>query len=226
MLERSNLPVRYIFDSDGFLIDTEDLSVIIIGQVAGSMGRVENFDVAPYIKAGGKYITRIAHDLGIGHLTTVFRDTVHNEIEAQIRQKGQDIVMPGIPSLVEDLRGMGVQLGVGSQTKTKSTRERLEIAGLAGNFEFIAGSDQVKDGKPHPALFNLVARKLGGNARMFGVIGDSDTDIIAGRRAVMMTVQVSPKPYEGPVTYRPHIQVRDATQLSAQELVEVVRSRY
>ena len=73
---------------------------------------------------------------------------------------------------------------------------RLTVAmvqglGVAGEFDAIMGGDSVSEKKPHPAMLQAVLQQFEIAPTEALIIGDSDTDIEAGKRAGVITCGVT-----------------------------------
>ena len=67
----------------------------------------------------------------------------------------------------------------------------LDHLGIGEAFDCIIGGDTVKARKPDPEPVLEAIRKLGGTVEQAVMIGDSESDILAGRNAHMLTCAVS-----------------------------------
>ena len=200
MSERSSTRLGVIFDNDGTLLDTERLSASTLIEVVKEWFGIEGFDLEPYRRKGGKYLTQIARDLGHERMANAFKDEIHIRI-GRVVERGLE-PMSGAVALIEGLKEKGVVLGVASQTAFTHTNHRLVSAGLRDYFDAVSGGNQVRYGKPHQGLLHRVADQMGVNYFNCTVMGDMDTDIIAAIRAGMGAIKVSPDPFIGDLRYR------------------------
>lgn len=98
--------------------------------------------------------------------------------------------MPGVHRLVAHLRTRGLRLGVASNSVTAYVRKALTQIDLLMLFDFVAGVDQVAEGKPAPDLYLRVARELGCPPRECLAVEDSPSGVQAALRADMTCVLI------------------------------------
>ena len=67
----------------------------------------------------------------------------------------------------------------------------LRGLGIEQQFDAILGGDSAADKKPHPALLNAVLHRFNVPGAKAVMVGDSETDIEAGRRAGVITCGVT-----------------------------------
>ena len=97
--------------------------------------------------------------------------------------------MPLLP-LLSGLRARGLRLGLATNDAEAPARAHLAQAGIAAEFEFIAGFDSGHGGKPAPGQLLAFARATGLAPGRIAMVGDSAHDLEAGRRAGMRTIGV------------------------------------
>jgi beta-phosphoglucomutase len=98
--------------------------------------------------------------------------------------------MPGVHRLVAHLRSLDLRLGVASNSVTAYVRKVLHQIDLLLLFDFIAGIDQVAEGKPAPDLCLRVAHKLACPPRDCLAVEDSPSGAQAAVKAGMVCVLV------------------------------------
>lgn len=82
------------------------------------------------------------------------------------------------------------KLGVATNDAEIPARAHLDQAGITELFDFIAGYDSGFGGKPEPGMQKGFCEALNLKPQEVAMIGDATHDLIAGRRAGMMTVGV------------------------------------
>lgn len=97
--------------------------------------------------------------------------------------------VPLVP-LLDELRTMGLKLGVATNDGEAPARSHLTKAGVTEAFDFIAGSDSGWAPKPDPAMCLAFADAVGLNPGRIAMVGDSLHDLVAARSAGMMAVAV------------------------------------
>lgn len=97
-------------------------------------------------------------------------------------------VTSGALTTVDALAARGFRLGVVTNSPRALAVGVLDMTRLLGYFGAIAGGDEVPQAKPDPALLRLGAERLGVPLDDCVFIGDTETDVEAGRRASCRTV--------------------------------------
>ena len=99
---------------------------------------------------------------------------------------------PAVPlaGFLAELSGRGMALGVMTNDTEYGARTHLEAAGVAGQFDFIAGFDSGYGAKPAPDPLLAFARAMDMDPAAVVMVGDSTHDLIAGRAAGMQTIGV------------------------------------
>lgn len=96
---------------------------------------------------------------------------------------------PLIP-FVAHLKAAGLKIGVATNDGEAPARAHLQNAGVAQDFDFIAGSDSGFGGKPAPGQLHGFCAAVGLSPDACLMVGDSTHDLDAGRAAGMGTVAV------------------------------------
>lgn len=96
-------------------------------------------------------------------------------------------VMPGAGRTLTALLGDGIQLAVVTNTPRELALRILLTTGLRSHFAAVAAGDEVKAGKPDPALLHLAAARLSVPLAECLFVGDTEVDLEAGRRAPCRT---------------------------------------
>ncbi|KMW58241.1 HAD-superfamily hydrolase, subfamily IA, variant 1 family protein [Candidatus Rhodobacter oscarellae] len=115
------------------------------------------------------------------------------EIEAELNAKAaQAPQVEAVPlgPLLEELRGMGLKLGVATNDAEAPARAHLASVGHEAGFDFIAGYDSGHGGKPAPGMCLAFASQMRLPAGQVVMVGDSTHDLLAGRAAGMRSVAV------------------------------------
>jgi beta-phosphoglucomutase-like phosphatase (HAD superfamily) len=99
-------------------------------------------------------------------------------------------LLPGVLSLLEEARGLGVKAAVASSSSRGWVSRWLEHHGIGSLIEAICGREDVAKVKPDPELFLLAASRLGAAPAGCLVFEDSPNGVLAARRAGMRCVAV------------------------------------
>lgn len=107
--------------------------------------------------------------------------------------------LEGAPELLQEIRGRGLKLAIGSASK--NTRTVLERLGILDIFDVIADGYSVARGKPAPDLFLYAAAQMGVAPERCVVIEDAASGIAAALAANMVAVGIGPKARVGDAHY-------------------------
>ena len=93
--------------------------------------------------------------------------------------------------LVEKVRKAGLRTGLATMSHCRQARRVLKVLGLADAFDFVATRDDVRNPKPDPEIYLLVARELGVPPVECLVIEDSPAGVLAAKSAGMGVIAVT-----------------------------------
>ncbi len=175
----------YLFDLDGTLMDSAADICGAIREVFASRGRTDVTDelLRPYI---GRHLYEEFLDFGFAQ----------QEIEPMIaeyraiypaRKHAATRVYPGI---AEALARLGGRKSTATTKGTPTTRMVLEQFGLLHHFDHVQGTDGFP-AKPNPDVLLKSLEALGIDRRDCVFIGDSPSDMEAGKRAGIRTCAVT-----------------------------------
>lgn len=98
---------------------------------------------------------------------------------------------PYVKEVLNQLKNMGVTLGVVTTKMVKTTRMGLELFGLDSFMSTVVTYEDTKLHKPAPAPVMLAMERLNANPDSTLMVGDSQYDIQAAQRAGVTAVGVS-----------------------------------
>ncbi|MEX8493714.1 phosphoglycolate phosphatase [Sphaerotilus sp.] len=90
---------------------------------------------------------------------------------------------PGVPDALDALLADGVRLGCVTNKEGRHARRVLEACGLAGRLELLIAGDTLPEKKPHAAVLQQAAQRLGVTPDRLAHVGDARTDIDSARNA-------------------------------------------
>ncbi len=176
-----------IFDMDGTLVSTQPLITFCIANVSKKYLK-RRLSAQDSLWKFGPPARNIIAAFG-GRLPTVpIQDSVH-DYHSCYRENllGKAILLPEIPQLLRDLRDSGRRLSVVTTEERPLAEHCLETFALEDYFEVIVAGDDVVNPKPDPEGILLALRRMNVTARESMIIGDSATDILAGKKAGIST---------------------------------------
>ena len=175
----------YLFDVDGTLMDSAADICGAIQTVLANRGRTDITDdmLRPYI---GRHLLDEFLELGFS------RDNIEQMIVEYraiypARKHASTVVFHGV---ADALARLGGRKSTATTKGTATTRQVLEQFGLIGHFDHVQGTDGFA-AKPEPDVLLRSLEVLRVRARDCLFVGDSPSDMEAGRRAGMRICAVS-----------------------------------
>lgn len=165
--------MNYLFDMDGVLVDSKKAWFKTFSELGGiSREEFEN-------RFWGRDLEANIEELG-----TSSREMCDSVLARYTREIE---LMPGAVDLLSALPGRKALV---TNTTLRCTRDILHQHGLGDFFEVVVTSDQVKSGKPDPAMIERAIAELAADPDDTVMIGDSEEDVQAGRRAGCLTIGI------------------------------------
>ncbi|MCU0596828.1 MAG: HAD family hydrolase [Desulfobacterota bacterium] len=178
-----------IFDLDGTLVDTVYAHVFAWQQALAEAGlAIPGWLIHRRIGMSGGLFTRaVARELG--------RDLRPEEEQALQRRHGEIFLqllpvrrpLPGAVDLLRFLRETHIAFGIATSGRRPQIDSSLAALGL-GPETIVVERGEVARAKPEPDLFLVCHRRLGVEARDCYVVGDAVWDLLAARRAGMLSI--------------------------------------
>jgi HAD superfamily hydrolase (TIGR01509 family) len=178
-----------IFDLDGTLIDTVYAHVFAWQRALREVGMpIDGWKIHRRIGMSGGLFTRaVAREIG--------RPLTDDETEAIQRRHGQifrEILperrpLPGAVTLLRELREAGVPHAIATSGRRPEIDASLEALAVGADVPVIARGDVLR-AKPEPDLFLAASERLGVASADCYAVGDAVWDLLAARRAVMLSV--------------------------------------
>ena len=180
-----------IFDLDGTLVDTVYAHVFAWQRALDEMGMpIDGWRIHRRIgMSGGLFARAVAREVG--------RPLDDPELEAVQRRHGQlfrELLperrpLPGAVELLQELREREVVHGIATSGRRPEIDASLEALGVDARTVVVERGD-VARAKPEPDLFIECARRLDAEPEECYVVGDAVWDLLAARRAKMLSVGV------------------------------------
>jgi HAD superfamily hydrolase (TIGR01509 family) len=178
-----------IFDLDGTLVDTVYAHVLAWQRALAEAGMpIEGWKIHRRIgMSGGLFARAVARELG--------REPSAGEVEEIQLRHGQlfrELLperrpLPGAVELLRELRAHGVTHGIATSGRRPEIDASLEALGVGPDLVVVERGD-VQRAKPEPDLFLSCAERLGVEPDDCYVVGDAVWDLLAARRARMLSV--------------------------------------
>ena len=173
-----------IFDMDGVLLDTEKIYFRCWLQSAKELGYPMSEEAALHVRS-----------CCAAHAQPYFRQLYGENFDYfKVRDRRRELVSQyiaehgveqksGIAELLQFCRESGLPYAIATATSKELAEQRLELAGLAGQFPQIVGGNQVLHGKPDPDIYLVAAKALHLPPEQCVAIEDSPNGITAGLSA-------------------------------------------
>jgi beta-phosphoglucomutase len=212
-----------LFDLDGVLVSTDRLHYRSWKALADSLG-------LPFDEQTNHLLRGVSREES---LRTIYREAGREPpramqlVEQCAEKNGHYLklvdamtaadVLPGASRLINELRAVGIKLGVASASR--NCRAVLERTGLGARIQCVVDGNDVSESKPHPRVFLVAAQKLGVLPVECVGVEDAATGIEAIRRAGMAAVGI------GPAATDADLHVPTTAELTVRHLFEVSGQR-
>jgi HAD superfamily hydrolase (TIGR01549 family) len=178
-----------IFDLDGTLVDTVYAHVFAWQRALAEMGLpIDGWRIHRRIGMSGGLFTRaLAREAGrpLTDDETASLQRRHGELFRELLPDRR--ALPGARELLAGLRNAGVPHGIATSGRRPEIDASLEILGVPPETIVVDRGDVLR-AKPEPDLFLACQERLGVEVRDCYVIGDAVWDLLAARRAGMLSV--------------------------------------
>jgi HAD superfamily hydrolase (TIGR01549 family) len=178
-----------IFDLDGTLIDTVYAHVFAWQRALAEVDLpVDGWRIHRRIGMSGGLFTRaLARELG-----RPLSDEEINAIQDRHGQLFRELLperrpLPGAVDLLRHLVDLGVPYGIATSGRRPEIDASLDALGVAEDVT-VVDRGEVMRAKPEPDLFLACQERMGVEIRDVTVVGDAVWDLLAARRAGMLSV--------------------------------------
>jgi HAD superfamily hydrolase (TIGR01549 family) len=178
-----------IFDLDGTLVDTVYAHVFAWQRALDESGMtVDGWRIHRRIGMSGGLLTRaVARELGraISPGEAEHLQRRHGELFQEFLPERRPL--PGAFELLRDLRHAGIPHGIATSGRRPEINSSLEALGV-GDETIVVERGDVLRAKPAPDLFLNCQQRLGVTVDDCYVVGDAVWDLLAARRARMLSL--------------------------------------
>lgn len=178
-----------IFDLDGTLIDSMDDIIEVFNCVLREqgLGKISADELRAFV---GTPLERIFHTILPDDKKGMSNECARMYRELYLENCTKNVrLYPNVKDGIERLEGK--MLSVATTKHTKQAVKILTHLGIADRFDIIIGSDKVSKPKPDPEMLLRIIDELGVENCTTLMIGDSESDILAGRCAGTRTCLVT-----------------------------------
>jgi len=178
-----------VFDLDGTLVDTVYAHVFAWQKALSEQDMaVDGWKIHRRIGMSGGLFTRaVGRELGreLSEAEAAAVQDRHGELYAELLPERR--ALPGAAELLAELRAQGVVHGIATSGRRPEINASLAAIGVADETVVVARGD-VPRAKPAPDLFLECARRLGAEPEDSFAVGDAVWDLLAARRARMLSI--------------------------------------
>jgi HAD superfamily hydrolase (TIGR01549 family) len=178
-----------VFDLDGTLVDTVYAHVFAWQQAFAEAGLpIDGWRIHRRIgMSGGLFARAAAREVGrpLSPGESERLQLRHGELFRGLLPERRPL--PGAVELLADLREAGVPHGIATSGRRPEIDASLEALGVGGETVVVERGDVLR-AKPEPDLFLACREQLGVPAEECYVVGDAVWDLLAARRARMLSV--------------------------------------
>jgi HAD superfamily hydrolase (TIGR01509 family) len=183
------VPGALIFDLDGTLIDTVYAHVFAWQRALAEQGMpIDGWRIHRRIGMSGGLFTRaVAREVGreLSEEETMALQARHGRIFHELLPERRPL--PGAVALLAGLRTAGIIHGIATSGRRPEIDESLAALDVPPGMAVIDRGD-VARAKPEPDLFLACAAALGVEPEHCYVVGDAVWDLLAARRAGMLSI--------------------------------------
>jgi HAD superfamily hydrolase (TIGR01509 family) len=174
----------FLFDLDGTLVDSVYQHVLAWREALEEAGiELSVWRIHRRIgMSGGLFVNALVRETGHRVTTEEANRVQLHHAEANACQVEQVRPLPGARELLTYLSRVGVPWAIATNGRLEAARPTLDMLGLSADGVVIT-RDQVERAKPDPNLFITAAERLGVDISTSIVVGDSEWDLLAARRA-------------------------------------------
>ena len=183
-----------VFDLDGVLVDSEQQWDEVRRGVAVEAGR-------PWPDGATRALQGMSTPEWSAYLTEVIgvpgqpQDVAAQVIDRMAsRYRSRLLLLPGAVEVVQRLASHWT-LGLASSSPRQLIDAVLESAKLASKFRVTVSTEEVRAGKPSPAVYEEVVRRLGVDAQQAVAIEDSSNGLRSAARAGLRVIAVPTKAF-------------------------------
>ncbi len=213
---RGAWPKAIIFDMDGTLVSSLSLIHHCVNEISRKYVN-KSLTLEEVISNFGPPARTIIRNLTASLSEDLQSRAVSDYYECYSKNVSSKVlVFPGIVSLLQRIRVSRKHLALVTGVEKSLMEYTLNAFDLAKFFKILITGDDVRNGKPDPEGINLALTRIEANSKESILIGDSPADILAGKRAGVLTGAAlwSPENRGDPTAEHPDYEFRSVQQLA------------
>lgn len=178
-----------IFDLDGTLVDTVYAHIFAWQTALAEAGMaIDGWRIHRRIGMSGGLFTRaVAREIGRDLTADEAKALQHRHGELYTKLLPERRPLPGAVELIGFLRSSGVLFGIATSGQRPEINASLDVLGIGPETVVVERGDVLR-AKPEPDLFLACQQRMGIGVGDCYVIGDAVWDLLAARRAGMLSI--------------------------------------
>jgi beta-phosphoglucomutase len=180
-----------VFDMDGVIIDSHPAHRRAWRTFLLTLGKDVSDASLDFILEGRKRQDILRHFLG--DLSDVQLQEYGEKKDRYFEEIGDQVgPISGVVEFLERMKTLGVSSALATSASERRTRLTLDRLHLSQYFQVVVTADDVSQGKPHPAAYQIAAERLALPPERLLAIEDAVAGVKAARSAGMWCVGVGP----------------------------------
>lgn len=179
--ERFRKSDAVLFDLDGVIVDSFNSWVLAITDLLDKYNLIDAVDWSFLVEYWGRGVDAICRELGLK------KEAAEYCYSRQIAHIDQINLMNDAKEVLDHLKGR-FMLGIITNIPRTNAVAVLDKFNLTNFFDVIITIEDVNNQKPDPEIIFKACDRLGCKSENTIVVGDTESDIIAGSRAGCMVV--------------------------------------
>jgi len=178
-----------IFDLDGTLVDTVYAHIFAWQTALAEAGMaIDGWRIHRRIGMSGGLFTRaVAREIGRDLTADEAKALQHRHGELYTKLLPERRPLPGAVELIGFLRSSGIPFGIATSGQRPEINASLDVLGIGPETVVVERGDVLR-AKPEPDLFLACQQRMGIGVGDCYVIGDAVWDLLAARRAGMLSI--------------------------------------
>ncbi|HSL29132.1 MAG TPA: HAD family phosphatase [Anaerolineales bacterium] len=178
-----------IFDLDGTLVDTVYAHIFAWQRALAEAGMaIDGWRIHRRIGMSGGLFTRaVARELGRDLTPEEARALQHRHGELFIQLLPERRPLPGATELISFLQRNQIPFGIATSGQRPEINSSLDVLGIRPDIVVVERGDVLR-AKPEPDLFLACQQRMGISVSDCYVVGDAVWDLLAARRAGMLSI--------------------------------------
>lgn len=171
-----------VFDMDGVIVDSHPAHCRAWKEFLLLFGKNVSDNELNFVLDGRKRNEILSHFLGP---LTEEQLKAYGKLKDEFfwRTTSEIVPIPGVLEFIENIRKAGIALAMATSASAKRTCSTLERLGLLPYFAAIVTGDDVRDGKPHPEIYQLACKRANFSPSDVVAIEDAPSGVRAAKSA-------------------------------------------